>query len=223
MKNGGILQAPLVKDKKPRRVRCGRSCCVFFCLFLCLLLVIFFLAVGIAALIIWLVLHPHSPQFTLESAQIPTLQVIQPATQNQASAAATVNADVILSVQTTNPNRKISIYYEVITVYISISGTQIGKTQVPAFFAGHQNITLLVAEVKAQSVPVQSSVSTLLQSQISQNHISLQARVDVKAKLKIGRYESFSFWVHTRCTLVVTPPSGNITGHLQSHSCHMVL
>ncbi len=219
---------PLAPQKGPVSRRFGRgvACCLCFCAVLCLFLVCLIISVGIATLMIWLVLHPHSPHFTIESVQVPTLQVIQPppagSDKNQTSAL--VDVDIIFSIEATNPNRKIRIYYEVINVYTLFSGTQIGQTtQVPAFIAGHQNTTFLVAEVKAQNFPVTPSVSTSLLSQIALNAISLQTHVDVKTKVKFGIYKSFSFWVHSHCDIIVTPPtSSHVAGHLQSPSCRML-
>ncbi len=209
---------------KHRRRRILKACLAS----LCGLLVIFVLLLGLAALIVWLILRPKSPSWSLRDVQVVTLNVqfyrsgrrlYSTGPQDTLLLNPQLNADLYFTIEAENANKKIKLVYDTINVYSSYADYRFGHTNVPPFLQGYRNTTLLHPELKAQSVPVAVNLGYALQNDIRNNKVLLQIQVDVKARVKIGSYKSFSFWVHTSCDIAVTAPGNGLPGKLLSAKC----
>jgi hypothetical protein len=211
-------------DRRKRRIRsggsrrsasCGGICCCIFST-LCGLLVTSIVVLGIAALIVWLILRPiRAPQYTVENIQFQSFNLSTPPQQS-----GVLNSDILLTIQANNPNKKIGIIYESITTTAFFDGNELGSGVIPPFYQGHQNITTVTSHLSIVNYALTQSDSDSLKTDIGHNSVPLEVRTSVKAKVKIGAFKSFSFWVHVTCNLNFSPPSlSSPNGTVINKSC----
>jgi len=164
--------------------------------------VAFLVLAGITILILWLVLKPvHLPKYSLDNVDVNSFSV----------GGSTVNADFTYNITANNPNRKIGIKYDTINLDTSYSGQELGKSVIPGFYQGHQNVTSLSSELKVVNAVLSSSSATALQSQLAANSVPLHVRADAKVHVRIGKYTSPGFWVRVDCdvNMGVSPATVN--------------
>ncbi|KAJ6340771.1 hypothetical protein OIU77_008511 [Salix suchowensis] len=100
-------------------------------------------------LMIWIILRPAKPEFTLKEAAIYQLSLSGPNL---------LNSSIQLTLLSKNPNQKVSIYYDELQVYAAYKGQQITvDTFFPSFYQGHQDRNLLTASLVGAGLPVASS------------------------------------------------------------------
>ncbi|KAL3679872.1 hypothetical protein R1sor_022828 [Riccia sorocarpa] len=190
-----------------RRGRTGNPCCrLLACL--CSLLVAIIIALGIAALVFYLVVHPKAPKYNVQDVRLASFSV-SPASSTDLSAGFLLNAVTTYEVEARNPNGKIGIYYDTINIDVLSEGVSIGAGSIPPFYQGHRNTTLIVRELRASNVPLKSAVGNALQSAQQSGRIPLYVEVDVRARVKVGSWTSPHFWVRVRCDVAVNPNVGS--------------
>ncbi|KAE8650206.1 hypothetical protein Csa_011664 [Cucumis sativus] len=82
----------------------------------CACISIFLLVIGVVALTLWLVYRPIDPQFTVVGAAIYDLNM---------SSLPLLSTTMQFTIVTRNPNRRVSIYYDRLTVFVSYRNQQI--------------------------------------------------------------------------------------------------
>lgn len=215
------------KDQHQGKAHAIRRCFAI----LCFLLVIFVIMLGLAALITWLYLRPlHAPTWTVQNVQVPTLnlqfnrygrRLSQTPNRNTVLLNPLLNADIVFTLQAYNPNKRMKIIYDEISVYTSYANTAFGQDQIPVFLQGYQNTTTFITELKAQSVPVTTNLGTSLQNDILSDIVPLKLNVDARWRAKIGDYKSLHFWVHSSCEITVTAPNNSQqAGQLLTRNCY---
>eukprot|EP00246_Nothoceros_aenigmaticus_P002275 TRINITY_DN13100_c0_g1_i1.p1 TRINITY_DN13100_c0_g1~~TRINITY_DN13100_c0_g1_i1.p1 ORF type:complete len:242 (+),score=15.58 TRINITY_DN13100_c0_g1_i1:398-1123(+) len=208
VKNDGILPIPATQrhtKAKRRRGLCAKCCC---CLFITLITVV--VVLGVASLIVWLALRPKLPEYAVQSVNVTSLSVD--------TSSSHLNYDFLFKVEANNPNKKIGIFYDIIEIKLWYQKLQIGEKSVPGFYQGHQNITVLPVNLTS-SFPLDSSTSSNLTQDLSDNRLPLEVDIAVRARVKVGSWKSFHFWVHVNCDLIVAPPADPEGGRLVSKSC----
>lgn len=188
-----VLPPPATYNKPFRRHSrgLGGCCCCLLSTF-CSLLLAFLLLAGLAILILWLVLKPvHLPKYSLDNVEVRTF----------ALSGSTLNADFAYNITANNPNRKIGIKYDTINLETSYSGQSLGKSVIPGFYQGHQNITSLSSELKVVDAVLTDGAAGTLSSQVQSNSVPLFVRADAKVHVRIGKYTSPGFWVRVDCDI----------------------
>lgn len=164
-------------------------CCCLLSTFCSLLLAFLFLA-GLTILILWLVLKPvHLPKYSLDNVEV----------RNFALTGSTLNADIAYNITANNPNRKIGIKYDTINLDTSYSGQALGRSVIPGFYQGHQNVTSLSSELKVQNASLTPTSASALTTQLEANSVPMHVRADAKVHARIGKYTSPGFWVRVDC------------------------
>lgn len=182
-------------------------CCCLLSTFCSLLLTFLFLA-GLTILILWLVLKPvHLPKYSLDNVEVRNFSVT----------GTSLNADIAYNITANNPNRKIGIKYDVINLDTSYSGQALGRSVIPGFYQGHQNVTSISSELVVQNAALSQSSAEVLNNQVVANSVPLHVRADAKVHVRIGKYTSPGFWVRVDCdvTMGVNP------AQLISKSCKL--
>lgn len=220
------IPEPLPRDhpsyrSRPSRRRCS-PCCYFFAWFVGIIVTILFL-LGITALVLYLVLQPKAPSFSVTDASTSLFNLsTQPLQSAPSSGAfAYLNADVTFTVEAQNPNKKIGIYYDSVDVTLYYDGTQIGNGSLPAFYQGHRNTTNLELEMKGQDVPLSTSIGQALQQSVTdQSNLSLQVITVTKVRVKVGGWSSGASTFQVKCDVQISNPlAGNV--QLISKSCKL--
>ncbi|XP_021283559.1 NDR1/HIN1-like protein 1 isoform X2 [Herrania umbratica] len=99
--------------------------------------------------LIWLILHPSKPQFSLREADIYQLNLSGPHL---------LNSSIQLTLLSKNPNKKVGIYYDKLQAYAAYKGQQITvDTSLPPFYQGYEESNLLTASLEGKGLPVASS------------------------------------------------------------------
>lgn len=150
-------------------------------------------------MVLWLVLKPiHLPKYSLDNVDFRSFSVGQNST---------LNADILYTITANNPNKKIGIKYDNIDIQSSYDGQVFGRSTIPGFYQGHQNITTITSEVLVNDYALTSTSATTLASQIQSNSVPLHFRANAKVHVKIGSYTSPGFKVRVDCdvTMGVNP------------------
>jgi hypothetical protein len=199
----------------------GVCCCILSSL--CAFLVASIVILGITALILWLVLRPQAPHYSVQQIQFQKFSVdADQQGSNQQQAMSVLNADIQLTIEANNPNKHIGILYDSITTSASYNGNEFGNAVIPPFYQGHHNITEVTSQLKIVNYPLTQTVASSLRTDIANNSVPFRVRTSVKARVKIGSYKSFAFWVHVTCNLSFSPPtSSNPNGAVINKSCQL--
>ncbi|MCO5571981.1 hypothetical protein L7F22_025741 [Adiantum nelumboides] len=216
---------PSVRAERRRQRRgccCGRSCCCWLGI-LCSIFAAIVIILGIAALVLYLVLQPKTPDFSVSDASITSFNLsTQPLSASNAIAGASVylNADVTFNVSAENPNKKIGIFYDAVDVTLFYDDQNIGQGSIPAFYQGHRNTTLLLLHMKGQDVGLTSTVGSTLRTTLSvaSNSIFLHARTLAEVRIKVGSWKSRASKFQIDCNVEMSNPTAP-NPRLLSKSC----
>ncbi|KAJ7518180.1 hypothetical protein O6H91_21G058400 [Diphasiastrum complanatum] len=138
------LPAAYAGPPAPRRRRRNTVCICLGCILAILVVIVVIL--GIAALVIYLVLHPKAPRYQLLDARISQINVSVSDPNPQMS------YDVIaFTWQAYNPNKKISFYYDDIQVFLFFDLSQIGQSSLAPFFQGHKDTTTVEIDLRGKN------------------------------------------------------------------------
>lgn len=192
---------PVSPDDYDSRENRRRDPCCRCAAWFCGLLVALILAIGIAVLVFFLVVHPKAPKYNVMDVRLQSFSV-SPASDGSTFV---LNALTTYEVEARNPNRKIGIYYDTINIDVLSEGVVIGEGSIPPFYQGHRNTTVIIGDLRASNVPLESTVGNSLLNAQRSGRIPLYVAVDVRARIKIGSWRSPHFWVRVRCDVSVNP------------------
>lgn len=136
------LPNPAVRQYK--REKRGWCSCRGLCCSLCILLVFIIVALGILALVGYLVLKPKSPSYSITSVSVQDLSVAQGNSSTNGNATLFLTSSLALNLLTKNPNR-LEINVKNSTVDLFFQTRQIGQAFIPAFTQGknsEKNVTI---------------------------------------------------------------------------------
>ncbi|XP_073278183.1 NDR1/HIN1-like protein 1 [Primulina huaijiensis] len=182
--------------KNERRKSVLRCCaCLIFSIFLILLTV----------LLIWAILKPKKPRFTLEDATIFTLNV---------SAPNVISTSVQVTINSRNPNSRIGIYYDKMYVYATYSNQQITFfTVIPPVYQGHKDVNVWSPFVYGSDVPIAPyNGIALSQVQSSGAPIEMTIKIDGRLKWKVGSLTTGRYHIHVNCPVSIKLGNSNSTG-----------
>lgn len=159
------------------------------------------IALGIAALIIWLVLRPiRTPTYDLTDVTISKFLYFPTANQ-------TLDVTANYTIVTYNGNGKIGIKYESIGVDTSYQGQVFNQQNIPGFYQGHRKTVTIPGNFTTTGFSMEPAKGALLQTDIANQNVPLLIRVNVKARLKVGALSTPTFNVHVNCDVRIQPPT----------------
>ncbi|KAJ7518181.1 hypothetical protein O6H91_21G058500 [Diphasiastrum complanatum] len=197
----------------PRRRRRNPICVCLGWIFAALITIVVIL--GIAALVIYLVLHPKAPKYQLLDAHVSQLDV----SGNPTFSNPQMSYNIAFTLQAYNPNKKIGIYYDDIRVFLSYDSLEVGQASIAPFYQGHKNTTILETDLTRQNITLQQTTATSLQADLGRQSIPFQILVKVRARVKVGSWKSPHFKVRDTCSVTISPPSAAVAARLLSSSC----
>ncbi|XP_024963021.1 NDR1/HIN1-like protein 26 [Cynara cardunculus var. scolymus] len=167
----------------------------------------FFSSILLLILLVWFILHPAKPHFSLKEADIYQLVV---------SGTHLLNSSIQLTLLSTNPNQKVGIYYEEIQVYASYKAQQITlHSYLPPFYQDHKDTNLLSAALVANSLPVAPSFNYELGRDQTAGRLVLNLKANGLLRWKVGTWVSgrYRFYVNCVAVMVFGPsaPAGPLT------------
>ncbi|KAK7261713.1 hypothetical protein RIF29_28031 [Crotalaria pallida] len=193
--------------------RSRRSVCCTVCFWLILIILILLLLIGLAGVAVYLLYRPHRPSFTVTSLKL----------SHFALTSSTLNSRFDVNVTATNPNNKISFFYDPTAVSIISGDVDVGDGTVPGFFHGEKNTTLLKASILRTGVALESGdVETLKSSMKSKSGLPLKVELETKVKAKMGSLKTPKVRIRVVCDgIKVMLPVGKkpATGSTSNAKC----
>ncbi|NP_001267966.2 hypothetical protein VitviT2T_025479 [Vitis vinifera] len=158
-------------------------------------------------LLVWLILHPTKPEFSLKEADIYQLNLSGPHL---------LNSSIQLTLLSKNPNTKVGIYYDMVQVYASYKGQQITvDTSLPPFYQGHEESNLLTASLVGTALPVAPSFGYEVGRDQTAGKLVLSLKLDGRVRWKVGTWVSGRYRLNVNCVAVMafgpSIPSGPLS------------
>ncbi|KAI4378208.1 hypothetical protein MLD38_015721 [Melastoma candidum] len=164
-------------------------------------------------LLVWLVLRPSKPSFSLQQASVYHLSL----SDSVPAAASFLNSSFQLTFVASNPNSRLGIYYDSLRVYASYQGQQItGLTSFPPFYQDHGEKNLLSASLTGSNLPVAPYFgSEVARDQVS-GKLTVRFAVDGRIRWKVGKWVSGKYRMNVECITAMDFGRGLPAGPLTS-------
>ncbi|KAF8042797.1 hypothetical protein BT93_A1198 [Corymbia citriodora subsp. variegata] len=158
-------------------------------------------------ILVWLILHPTKPRFTIKEADINQLNVSSPR----------LNSSIQLTLLTENPNGKVGIYYDNLQAYAAYRGQQITVgSALPPFYQGYQHSDLLTASLVGNGLPVAASLGYQVGRDQMAGKLMVSIKVNGKLRWKIGTWVSRHYMLNVNCVVVMAFQPGALVTPLSS-------
>ncbi|KAL3846065.1 hypothetical protein ACJIZ3_003468 [Penstemon smallii] len=158
----------------------------------------FFLAILSLIFLVWLILHPTKPQFSLQNAEINVFNLLGPYL---------LNSSIVVTLQSNNPNKKVGIYYDQLLLYASYGGQRITtETSIPPFYEEHEEKNLLSASLVGNLQPVDPSFAYEFYNDQRTGSLVVNFKVMGRLRWKVGTWVSGSYRFLVNC--VTSMPFG---------------
>ncbi|KAL3653734.1 hypothetical protein CASFOL_003415 [Castilleja foliolosa] len=153
----------------------------------------FLLSILSLIFLVWLILHPTKPQFSLNQAVVTQLNLSGPGPLSL------LNSSIQLTIQSNNPNKKVGIYYDEFLIYASYKGEKITpETSISPFYQDHDETNLISASLVGTQQPVGPSFSYEVRRDQGIGRLVLSFKVMGRLRWKVGT------WVSGRYRFIVT-------------------
>ncbi|KAL3754263.1 hypothetical protein ACJRO7_001491 [Eucalyptus globulus] len=158
-------------------------------------------------ILVWLILHPAKPQFTIKEADIDQLNISSPC----------LNSSIQLTLLAENPNGKVGIYYDDLQAYAAYRGQQItvGST-LPPFYQGYQHSDLLTASLVGNGLPVADSLGYQVERDQTAGKLALSIKLNGQLRWKVGTWVSRKNMLNVNCVVVMAFQPGALVTPLSS-------
>ncbi|XP_057974940.1 NDR1/HIN1-like protein 12 [Malania oleifera] len=165
----------------------GRGVCTFFTIFL--------LLAGVTALTVWLVYRPHRPQFIVVGAAVYALNT---------SAPPMISATMQFTILTRNPNRRVSIYYDRLSAFVSYRNQAITPSAAlpPLYHRRHCTVSLSPV-LGGSAVPISAEVANGLAVDQAYGVVGLRVALLGSLRWKAGAIKTAHYGVYVRCDVLV--------------------
>ncbi|KAH7433679.1 hypothetical protein KP509_07G080900 [Ceratopteris richardii] len=199
---------------------CRRCCCCVFGFVLTLVILI-----GVLVGVFFLVFHPKLPKYTVTNATLRRFELNNATSNSNGSPQGTVflTAELDLTVQMKNPNKKIGIDYRSIHAAFFYDSLDIGEGSIPGFYQGHKNTTDVNLVMMGRDIPLTPTfASELSRTLANDDSLTLHTRAIVRLRIKLGRWKLHTWKVRIKCGLQISNPTrGNV--RLLHNSCKFKL
>lgn len=159
------------------------------------------------AILVWLILHPAKPKFTIKEADIDQLNLSSPR----------LNSSIQLTLLAENTNGKVGIYYDDLQAYAAYTGQQITvESALPPFYQGCQHSDLLTASLVGNGLPVAASLSYQAGRDQTAGKLVLSIKVNGQLRWKVGTWVSRQYVLNVNCVVVMAFQPGALVTPLSS-------
>ncbi|URE38653.1 Late embryogenesis abundant protein [Musa troglodytarum] len=143
-----------------------------------------FLLFGLVTLIVWLVLRPRLPEFTVSSATVSGF--------NFSTSQQLLSADFDLNLTVHNPNSKMGIYYDHVTAVVLYDSDALVETSLAPFYQAKGAATALRARLVAVGMYVDSNIVKGINSDRGRGDgaVHFQVRVSAWVRFKPGAWKT---------------------------------
>lgn len=181
-------------EEYTRRRRRG-SCCCRVLLWLAGVTLALVLALGITAGVLYLVLRPKVPSYTVEGVSVRGFNLSSP----QA-----LSPEFDVAVKAENPNGRIGIdYRDGGSVVVSHSGVDLCSGAWPAFYQGSKNATVFRAALRGSGVRLGGAQRGALAAELRRRAVPLEVGLRVPVRVRIGAATTLTVTVVASCVVTV--------------------
>ncbi|KAK9170325.1 hypothetical protein Syun_002465 [Stephania yunnanensis] len=169
------------KEKRRRFLR------LVFATFLFILFIIL-----LTIFIIWLVLRPTKPRFTLQDATVYQFNIT--------GGPNLISSSLQVTVASRNPNDRISVYYDRLDIFAVYRNQQITlPTSILPTYQGHKDTIIWSPYLVGAAVPVAPFIGEALLQDQAAGVVMLNVKMDGRVRWKVGAWVSGSI----TCTSIV--------------------
>ncbi|XP_010251430.1 PREDICTED: NDR1/HIN1-like protein 12 [Nelumbo nucifera] len=163
--------------------------------FACTFIVVFLILAGVTALIVWLVYRPHKPHFTVVGAAIYDLNM---------TSSTIMSTTMQFTIVTRNPNKRVSIYYDRLSAYVSYRNQAITPpAMLPPLFQETRSTVALSPMMGGPVVPVSMEVANGLVMDEAYGVVPLRLVVLGRLRWKAGAFKSGHYGIYVKCDMLV--------------------
>lgn len=186
-----ILLMPLPRQTNPLMWFGAVFCAIFWVLVI---------VGGLVILIVYLIFRPKSPRFDVSTANLNAAYL---------DMGYLLNADVNLLANFTNPNKKVSVDFSSMILYLYYGNTLIATQFIAPFSAYKEESMLINIHMVSSQVRLPILERQRLQKQLEISGIKLELKGIFRARSNFGTLLRYSYWMHSYCHLFVGgPPTG---------------
>ncbi|KAL6844322.1 hypothetical protein ACP4OV_025995 [Aristida adscensionis] len=174
------------------------ACGLFSCL--CSVLVSLLVALGLLALLLYLVFRPHMIAATADSAALAAFSL-------SPTSALAYNLTVDLTLR--NPNSRVGLYYDDVYALALFDDQRFGFAQLDPFFQPKQAATQLRPEFHGQQ-PLQGDVAAAdFRRQLADGRFAVDVKLNAKLRVKVWAFKVPGPKAKITCPLSVPAPGSN--------------
>ncbi|PSR89828.1 hypothetical protein CEY00_Acc30021 [Actinidia chinensis var. chinensis] len=164
-----------------------------------------FIIAGTVVFIVWLILRPRVPEFRVDSVSLSNFNL------SSTSSLLTGNWDVKFAVS--NPNHKISLYYDHIEASVFYKDESLSETTVAPFDQGTRNQTVVRATFAAAARYVDKKAADSINSdRTSRGSVDFNVRMVARVRLKAGSWRERHRFMRVYCGNLAVGLSSNSAG-----------
>ncbi|KAK1695766.1 hypothetical protein QYE76_012463 [Lolium multiflorum] len=202
----------------PATGRRSRRVAVLRCIIAALVVTV--LLAGLAVLVFWLVVRPKPIEYTVTGALVKHFNITAPP-------AAALNATFYLTLAADNPNRRVSMRYESLELYVHYGegeeAPQLAVADVPGFHQPSRNETRLEVRAVARAAPVADRAARELEHDRSAGQVAVEVRVSARVCFEVGRVRSRHYDMRAVCSPVVIGLSPKSARSFPSVPCDVAI
>ncbi|CAJ1979108.1 unnamed protein product [Sphenostylis stenocarpa] len=158
----------------------------------------FIVLVLVVIFLIWVILRPTKPRFTLQDATLYTFNLSSPIPN-------TLSLTMQVTLSAHNPNARIGVYYHALRLHASYHSQQISlSTALPDTYQGHRDFTVWSPFLYGIAVPVAPFVLTSLQQDHDAGTVMVNVKVNGRVKWKVGTWVSGRYHIYVNCPAYIS-------------------
>ncbi|KAL6541462.1 hypothetical protein OROGR_010948 [Orobanche gracilis] len=151
--------------------------------------------------LVWLILHPKKPRFSLDQAVVNQLDLSGPPPL--------LNSSIQLTLRSDNPNTKVGIHYDELLLHASYEGEKItSETSVPPFYQEHGETNSISVSLVGIQQPVGPSFSYEIRRDEGIGELVFGFKVNGRLRWRVGSWVSGRYRFAVDCASVM--PFGRI-------------
>lgn len=145
--------------------------------------------IGAISFIIWLVLRPRLPKFSVSSASVTRF--------NLSSTQLTANWEIVFAVS--NPNKKMTVEYDTFRASVIYGNTGLAENTLSPFSQGKRNQTSFTARLAASSSYVEDSDARALSADRARGSIEFRVKLYSWVRFRTGAWRTRSHLMRVLC------------------------
>ncbi|XP_020203606.1 NDR1/HIN1-like protein 12 [Cajanus cajan] len=161
----------------------------------CICITVFLILLGVIILVLWLAYHPSKPRFAVASAAVYGLNATSPPL---------ISIAMQFNVLIRNPNRRVSIYFDRLSAYVSYRNQPITPRVVlpPLFLEKHATVSL-APEIGGVPVPVSPELSNGLAMDEAYGVVAVKLVLVGRLRWKAGDINSAHYGLYVKCDVMM--------------------